>query len=79
VAMTPLKWRVFLVVLNIFPLAVTGAIIYQFILLVRQKRQQQAICVLIILAIMVLFALLGWLPSLFQGYPFHTYNPDLSQ
>jgi tRNA A-37 threonylcarbamoyl transferase component Bud32 len=77
VAATPFKVRLFLVVLNLFPLAVIGTIIYQIFLLVRQKRQQQAILALIILAVMLLFALIGWLPALFHGYPFHTYNPDL--
>lgn len=79
VAVTPFIVRLFLVILNIFPLAVFGTIVYQIGLLVRQKKQLMALCVLIILALMLLCALIGWLPPLFHGYPFHTFNPDLTR
>jgi len=73
----PFKVRLFLVVLNIFPLAIVGTAIYQgFALLFREKnRRIQAACVLIMLLLLFLLSLLLKLPPLFQGYPFFPAPP----
>lgn len=79
VSATPFKVRVFLMALGCFPAVIFLTIVSMIILLVRQKKPQLAICVLALFVLMFIFAWLGWLPALFTGYPFHTYNPDLSQ
>ncbi|HEY1352139.1 MAG TPA: hypothetical protein VGF67_21170 [Ktedonobacteraceae bacterium] len=77
VAATPFKVRVFLMILNSFPIAMFLTIVSMIILLVRQKKQQLALCVLALFILIFISAWLGWLPALFTGYPFHTYNPNL--
>jgi hypothetical protein len=66
----PLSVTLFLVALNVFPLAIFGTAMYQILLLIIQKNRLRAVIVLTMLALMLLVALLGWLPSLFAGYPF---------
>jgi tRNA A-37 threonylcarbamoyl transferase component Bud32 len=66
----PLSVTLFLVVLNIFPLAIFGTAMYQILLLIIQRNRLRAVIVLTMLALMLLVALLGWIPSLFAGYPF---------
>lgn len=67
---TPLGVRIFLVVLNLFPLAVFSTIMYNLLFLVIQRKQQRAVVVLILLLLMLLLAVVGLLPALFNGYPF---------
>jgi hypothetical protein len=69
---TPLPARLFLVVLNIFPVALLGTALYQVLLILfRENKRWFALITLIMLIILIIVVFFVGQPPLFQGYPFH--------
>ena len=65
----PLWVIVYLICVNLFPLAVFGTVIYQVISLFKPEKRMRAIGVLTILLLMFLLIAFGLLPPLFQWFP----------
>jgi len=65
----PLWIILYLICVNLFPLAVFGTLIYQIISLFSPEKRMRAIGVLIILLLMFLLIAFGLLPPLFQWFP----------
>jgi tRNA A-37 threonylcarbamoyl transferase component Bud32 len=75
VTIPPLSFRLLLLVVNIFPVAILGTAVFQIGMLFNPKKRQMAIALLAILALMLFFSVIGWMPNLFDGYPYRSFTP----